>query len=66
MPHPNANGRVLIVWLIKLIKAATNVRRGLPEWSTETITLPPGTYSADVTGSGGTTGIALVEVYEVP
>jgi hypothetical protein len=30
------------------------------------ITLPPGSYSADVTGSGGTTGVALVEVYEVP
>lgn len=30
------------------------------------ITLPPGSYSAQVTGSGATTGIALVEVYEVP
>ncbi len=29
-------------------------------------TLPPGTYSAQVSGVGGTTGIALVEVYEVP
>ncbi len=30
------------------------------------ISLPPGTYSAEVTGSGASTGIALVEVYEVP
>jgi hypothetical protein len=30
------------------------------------ITLPPGTYSAEVAGAKGDTGIALVEVYEVP
>ncbi|MCX6950758.1 MAG: hypothetical protein NTV51_01005 [Verrucomicrobia bacterium] len=30
------------------------------------INLPPGTYSAQVTGSGTTTGVALIEVYEVP
>jgi hypothetical protein len=30
------------------------------------LNLPPGTYSAQVTGPGTTTGIALVEVYEVP
>jgi hypothetical protein len=30
------------------------------------INLPPGAYSAQVTGSGTTTGVALVEVYEVP
>jgi hypothetical protein len=30
------------------------------------ISLPPGSYSAEVTGTGTTTGIALVEVYEVP
>ncbi len=30
------------------------------------ITLPPGTYSAQVTGANGTSGIALIEVYEVP
>jgi hypothetical protein len=30
------------------------------------ITLPPGTYTAQMTGSGGATGIGLVEVYEVP
>jgi hypothetical protein len=30
------------------------------------VTLAPGDYSAQVTGVGGTTGVALVEVYEVP
>jgi hypothetical protein len=30
------------------------------------VTLPPGNYSAQVTGANGTTGVALVEVYEVP
>ncbi len=30
------------------------------------INLPPGAYSAQVTGAGTSTGIALVEVYEVP
>ena len=29
------------------------------------VTLPPGGYTAQVTGLGGTTGIALVEIYEV-
>jgi sugar lactone lactonase YvrE len=30
------------------------------------VTLPPGAYTATVSGAGATTGIALVEVYEVP
>jgi kumamolisin len=30
------------------------------------LTLPPGSYSAQVAGSGGATGIALVEVYQAP
>ena len=30
------------------------------------IVLPPGTYTAQLSGVGGATGIALVEVYEVP
>jgi hypothetical protein len=28
--------------------------------------LPPGTYTAQVTGLNNTTGVALVEIYEVP
>jgi len=30
------------------------------------VTLPPGAYTAQVTGVGGVTGTALVEIYEVP
>jgi hypothetical protein len=30
------------------------------------INLPPGAYSAVLGGAGGTTGIGMVEVYEVP
>ncbi len=30
------------------------------------ITLPPGGYTAKISGLGDTTGVALVEVYEVP
>ena len=30
------------------------------------VTLPPGAYSAQVTGQEGTSGIALVEIYELP
>jgi nitrogen fixation protein len=30
------------------------------------VTLQPGLYSAQVSGVGGTTGVALVEVYEMP
>lgn len=29
------------------------------------VTLPPGVYTAQVSGVGGTTGVALVEIYEV-
>ena len=30
------------------------------------VDLPPGIYTAQVTGVGDTTGIALVEIYEAP
>ena len=30
------------------------------------VTLPPGNYSVQVSGVSNTTGVALVEVYEVP
>jgi len=30
------------------------------------LTLPAGTYSAQVRGANATTGVALVEVYELP
>jgi hypothetical protein len=30
------------------------------------VTLPPGGYTAQVSGASGDTGVALIEVYEVP
>ncbi len=30
------------------------------------LSLPPGNYTAQITGAGGTSGVALVEVYELP
>ena len=37
------------------------------EWdSALLITLPPGVYSAQVSGRNGETGVVLLEVYEVP
>lgn len=30
------------------------------------VTLSPGNYTVEVSGVGGTTGVALVEVYKVP
>ena len=30
------------------------------------LTLPPGSYTAEVAGASGDTGVALVEIYEVP
>jgi hypothetical protein len=30
------------------------------------VTLPPGSYTAQVSGVGNTTGVALIEVYELP
>ena len=30
------------------------------------LSLPPGTYSAEVSGVNNTGGVALIEVYEVP
>jgi hypothetical protein len=30
------------------------------------VTLPPGNYSVEVTGAGNQSGIAVIEVYDVP
>jgi hypothetical protein len=41
----------------------------LPEGSRDAVlvaTLEPGSYTAQISGVGGTTGVALVEVYELP
>ncbi|MBI5382177.1 MAG: immunoglobulin domain-containing protein [Opitutae bacterium] len=52
---------------------ATAAAIGAFDWTSPTsndsallITLPPGAYSAQVSGASGDTGVALVEVYEVP
>jgi len=53
--------------------AATAASVGAFAWTSSTsadsallVTLPPGVYSAQVLGETGDTGVALVEVYEVP
>ncbi len=53
--------------------SAAAVSVGAFSWSDATsldsallITLPPGAYTAQVTGQSGDTGLALIEVYEVP
>ena len=53
--------------------AATAASVGAFQWASTTsndsailVTLPPGAYTAQVAGASGDTGVALVEVYEVP
>jgi hypothetical protein len=55
----------------QVVSAASSV--GAFNWSSTTsndsailVTLPPGAYTAQVSGAAGDTGVALVEVYEVP
>ena len=40
------------------------IRSGLD--SAMLVTLPPGSYTAKVSGFGGITGVALIEIYEMP
>jgi hypothetical protein len=53
--------------------AATAASVGAFSWGTSAtadsailITLPPGAYTAEISGASGDTGVSLVEVYEVP
>ncbi len=53
--------------------AATAASVGAFSWGTSAtvdsailVTLPPGAYTAEISGASGDTGISLVEVYEVP
>jgi hypothetical protein len=53
--------------------ASTSARVGAFSWgalatpdSAILVTLPPGAYTAQVAGASGDTGVALVEIYEVP
>jgi len=54
---------------VTLANAFTQVGAfSLPVSSSDTallLSLPPGSYTAEVTGAGNTTGVALVEIYEV-
>jgi len=72
----NAQGTVIALnngWSgnAQIVTAAASV--GAFPWTSATsadsailLTLPPGAYSAQVSGASGDTGVALVEVYEVP
>jgi streptogramin lyase len=46
--------------------AASGYAPGNPKESAILVTLNPGAYTAIVSGVGGTTGVAIVEVYDVP
>jgi hypothetical protein len=57
--------------MANIVSAAANV--GAFPWTNTSsndsailATLPPGGYTAQVSGASGDTGVALVEVYEVP
>jgi len=72
---PNGTNTPLVSndnWDATATPAATQASVGafpLPAGSKDAVlivTLAPGSYSAQVTGIGGTTGIALVEIYELP
>lgn len=74
----DANGNVLatnVGWSTSadapaiLSEAEATGAFALPQGSADSailITLPPGNYTATVSGVGGTTGVALVEVYQAP
>ena len=59
-------------WAGLIALATVSARVGafaLPATSRDAVlvmTLPPGAYTAQVSGAGASTGIALIEVYEVP
>jgi hypothetical protein len=46
--------------------SASGYAPGHPKESAILITLSPGAYTAIVTGAGGSTGIAIVEIYDAP
>ena len=50
----------------KLDFQGDRVREGFSKDAALLVTLQPGAYSAQVSGVNGTTGVALVEVYDVP
>jgi len=60
-------------WSGNPLIAAAGARVGAFSWgqaatpdSALLVTLPPGAYTAQVAGASGDTGLALIEVYDVP
>jgi hypothetical protein len=74
--HNLANGEVVASdteWNGNADISATAASAGAFQWNNPSsadsallVTLPPGNYTATVAGASGDTGVALVEVYEVP
>ena len=76
--HSNADGTSTLVasntgWNADPLIAAASASVGAFSWGSSAtpdsallLTLPPGSYTAQVSGSSGDSGIALVEVFEVP
>jgi hypothetical protein len=68
----NGNGSIMVSnddWMSDAVSAAALTARGLaltdPKESGIFITLPQGSYTAVLAGSGGGTGIGVVEIYSV-
>ena len=60
-------------WNADAAIAAASASVGAFSWGTSAtadsallVTLPPGAYTAEVSGASGDTGVSLVEIYEVP
>lgn len=51
---------------ISVLTSAGAFQEALDEDSAMVLTLPPGAYTVQVSSASGATGVALVEVYEVP
>jgi hypothetical protein len=60
----NSNGKSRLTAPINALVGAFALMAGSGD-SAILATLPPGAYTAQVAGAGGTTGIALVEIYEL-
>jgi hypothetical protein len=71
----DSNGNLLYsntIWGGDTNIAAEAAKVGAFKWDAQSadsallVTLPPGNYTAQVSGASGDTGVALVEIYEVP
>ena len=48
-----------------MVSHSTEVQRNFIAKEMGDATLPPGNYTAQVSGANGSTGVALVEIYEL-